>query len=164
MKARLLLLTVFSTFITMQAKTEAPIKAIELKTEVAVPLKTPTAFEISVDNFFTLLQASTDDSGYANVNSFLIPYKVKPAGMAILLSARRTIGGVANTTPAHIAVQGNNLAITAALFSKASYVGTEFNQYFYTLMANAVDGNNKKPIDYTTVGSPIYNFLLPYTI
>lgn len=178
MKTRLVLLMILSSFFAMQAKTEAPIKMAglkieaptktvdvkaEVKTVTTVPLKTPTAFEIATDSIFAAVQASTNDSGYSDVNNLLIAYKSKPAGMAIILSARRTISTITNTTLLHIAVQGNNLGITAMLFQKASFVGSEFNQYFYKLMGNAVDGMNKKAIDYTTVGSPIYNFLLPFS-
>lgn len=167
MKTRLALLMIISSFFTMQAKTEAPTKTVEIKAEIKttdlVPSKTTTAFEIDTDNIFAAVQASTNDSGYGDVNSLLTAYKSKPAGMAIILSARRTISTITNTTLLHIAVQGNNLGITAMLFQKASFVGSEFNQYFYKLMGNAVDGANKKAIDYTTVGSPIYNFLLPFS-
>lgn len=174
MKIKFFLLSIVLTSAALEARVEDPLKKVETKnidTKVAdvdkskesFQLRTPTTIQNDITNLFNILQTSTDDSGYAAANSLLIAYKTIPVGMTLVLSARRTFNGVINSTPLHAAVRGSNAGITALLFQKASFVGSAYSPTLYSEMANAVDGMNKKPIDWTTPGSDIYNFLLSYT-
>lgn len=114
-----------------------------------------------IDTLFTLVKNSTNDSGFVAVNRFLIPFKKYPCQMRVLLSAVRTIDGVANTTPLHVAVQGNNLAIAAIFYQKASVLGPDYDAFSHQ-MADAIDQDDKKPIDYTT-NPAIIDFLDDFT-
>lgn len=104
------------------------------------------------DTIFSLIGSSTEDSHFYEVNNLLIPYKQKPCEMRQILSGRKTINGVQNTTPLHLAVQGDNIGIAAIIFQKASFVNPNGNvsYEFSRSLANAYDANGLKPIDYTT--------------
>lgn len=105
----------------------------------------------AIDTFFALIAGSENDSNFGAVNQFLIPYKKNRCGMLQLLRSVRTFAGVQNTTPLHVAARGDNIAIAAIFFQKLSAVTTsdaEYDDISHSL-ANARDGNNQKPIDYT---------------
>lgn len=115
-----------------------------------------------INDLFAQIQSSFQDSNYAAVNAILIPYKKSPDQMKLILSATKTINSITNTTPLHVAVQGDNLGITALIFQKASYVGKDQYPVFSRQLANALDGNNKKPINYTN-DPDIISFLSNFT-
>lgn len=117
-----------------------------------------------INTLFNLVDASQDDSNFGAVNDLLIPYKRDRCAMRLLLNARKTINNVQNTTPMHVAVQGNNIGITAIFFQKISAVSTSNSDYtdLSRSMANARDGDNMKPIDYTNDPTFI-NFLNAFT-
>ncbi len=102
-----------------------------------------------IDTLFAMIGGSFQDSQFGPVNDLLIPYKKNLCDLRLLISSRRTINGVANTTPLHLAVQGDNLGISAIIFQKISVLGPDF-QDFSRSLANAYDGNGLRPIDYTT--------------
>ena len=101
-----------------------------------------------VENFFTLLNTSVNDSKQNAINSIMIPYKKTPCLMRLLLSARQTVNGRAYTTPLHLAAKGNNYGTAALIFQKASVLPDY--DLFAREMANAIDADGNKPIDYAT--------------
>ena len=68
--------------------------------------------------------------------------------MKLLLSARQTINGIAYTTPLHLVARGNNYGTAALVFQKASVLPDY--DLFAREMANALDADGNKPIDYAT--------------
>lgn len=113
-----------------------------------------------INTLFSLIETSVDDSNYLDVNNLLIPYKKNPTNMKLILTAVAVVGGVANTTPLHVAARNGNYAITALIFNKASFVPNY--QAFSHQLANALDANGKKPIFYASTPD-IYNFLTYFT-
>lgn len=117
-----------------------------------------------ISDLFNALQASQGDSGFGTINSILIRYKSSKDDMKQILRARATFNGVANTTPLHAVVRGNNIGLTAIMFQKASILAGEY-QAFAREMANALDGNNLKPMDYAVQlnNQSIINVLKTFT-
>ncbi len=128
MKKALLLLTVFVSTIGIQS--------------VQADLQS------DITSFFTMLSASKDDSGYGEINQLMIPYKRNKSDLKQLLGAKKTINGIANTTPLHLAVQGNNYGISGVMFQKASSLEADYSA-FALGMINAVDAKGKRPVDYS---------------
>lgn len=103
-----------------------------------------------INNLYNLVTSSINDSHYGSSNQILIPYKFQPCEMRLILSTRKTVSGIAYSSLLHEAAKGNNTGIAGNIFTKASYVGDQEYLPFAKELANAVDGNGKKPIDYTT--------------
>lgn len=103
-----------------------------------------------INNIYNLVTSSINDSNFNASNQLLVPYKFQPCEMRLILSTRKTVSGIAYSSLLHEAAKGNNAAISANIFTKASYVGDQEYLPFAKELANAVDGNGKKPIDYTT--------------
>ena len=145
MNSRMLLLAIFSACIAVQS-TQATVQTSD------------------ISDLFNALQASQGDSGFSTINSILIRYKSSKDDMKQILRARATFNGVANTTPLHAVVRGNNIGLTAIMFQKASILAGEY-QAFAREMANALDGNNLKPMDYAVQlnNQSIINVLKTFT-
>ncbi|MCA9508608.1 MAG: hypothetical protein KC505_09320, partial [Myxococcales bacterium] len=103
-----------------------------------------------IDALYAIIITSINDSNYSSANSALVPYKRMPCEMRLLLSTRKTINGIAYSSLLHEAAKGNNYAISAAIFQKASNVGNAEYLPFAKELANAVDSDGKKPVDYAT--------------
>lgn len=145
MNSKMLLFTIFSVCIAMQS-TQAVVQPND------------------ITNLFEAFRTSQGDSGFGTINSILIRYKSSKDDMKEVLRSRATFNGVANTTLLHAAVRGNNIGLTAIMFQKASILAGEY-QAFAREMANALDGNNLKPMDYAVQlnNQSIINVLRTFT-
>ncbi len=169
MKTKLLFIGVIGALLSIQIQANASDQTPQPPAVDGIEVDSCTSADVSaaalcpdVDTLFEVIKNSVDDSLYSSANQIMIPYKTKPCEMGLLLSARKIIGGVANTTPLHLAVKGNNYGITAIIFGKASFVGNDAYLPFARALANALDGNGKKAIQYTN-NPEIINLLNYFT-
>ena len=104
-----------------------------------------------IDQIYNLITSSKNDANYTVVNNLLNTYKSNACEMRLLLSTRKTINDISYSSLLHEAAKNNHVAVSAAIFQKASFVG-DYQTYhkFAKEIANATDADNKKPIDYTT--------------
>lgn len=127
---------------------------------LVVSSSTWAALQEDIDTLFNLIQTSVDDSNFYDVNQLLIRYKRVPADMKSLLTAKKEINGIADTTPLHLAAQNGNYTITAIIFNKASVVPNY--PVFSRELGNALDGDGYKAIHYAST-TQIYDFLTRFT-
>ncbi len=140
------ILPIIITFLSVQANSEEP-AAINTVNECS-DIITTLDFCSDVDALFNILRTSVNDSQKNAANNIMIPYKNTPCLMKLLLSARQTINGIAYTTPLHLVARGNNYGTAALVFQKASVLPDY--DLFAREMANALDADGNKPIDYAT--------------
>lgn len=116
-----------------------------LSTVMAMGLHADLASDTAL--LFSTIEASVQDSLYAQANNIMIPYKKFPEQMRLLLSATKVVDGVASTTPLHVAASASrdNYGITGVIFQKASVVPNY--QAFARQLANACDALGRKPKD-----------------
>lgn len=116
--------------------------------------------QADIDYLFFLLETSVNDSKFGEVNGLLLRYKRTPVELGQLLSATKVYNDIGNTTPLHLSAR-QNFGITVIILQKSAAVPWEGD--FRYQIANAIDNNENKPIDYAG-SSFIFTVLNTYTV